>query len=122
MDFEKIIPIELMQRAIIAQSGGVQSRAISPTRPKWDDMIKNYPDTSVSAVKLYNDIGNGLIDLYNKAPVDWENTCSFRMSRGLNLSGFILSLDNSKYREKGSKGGVHTGSVIGKKNTFIGIE
>ncbi|MBF4516159.1 hypothetical protein IRZ71_07395 [Flavobacterium sp. ANB] len=118
MDYEKMIPIELMQRAFIAQSGGIQTRAISVTRPSWDNMIKNYPDTSVDVIKLYNDIGNGLIDLYNKAPEDWENTCSFRMSRGLNLSGFNLPRDNSKYREKGSSGGVHVGSNIGSKKNY----
>ncbi|MCC9020617.1 MULTISPECIES: T6SS effector amidase Tae4 family protein [Flavobacterium] len=118
MDFEKIIPIELMQRNIVASVGGVQARVVAATRPKWDDMIKNYPNTSVDTVKLYNDIGNGLIDLYKKAPEDWENTCSFRMSRGLNLSGFKLPKDNSKYREKGSSGGVHVGTSTGVTKNY----
>jgi len=108
MDFENIIQIELMQ-ALIAVSGGVQTAPIKVTRPKWDDMLKNYPNTSVDVVTLYNDIGNGLIDYYNnpKTQSSWENTCSFRMSKGLNYSGFKLPKDNSKYRL--TKGGVHTG-------------
>lgn len=115
MDFERIIPIELMQRAFVAESGGVQTTEITITRPSWDNMIKNYPNKSVDVVTLYNVIGNGLINYYNdpKTRSSWENTCSFRMSRGLNLSGFRLPKDNSKYREKGSTGGVHTGTNTG---------
>lgn len=112
MNFEKIIPVLLMQRVILAeaQSGAFQARAIRVTRPKWDDMIKNYPNTSVDVITLYNEIGNGLIDLYNKSAEDWENTCSFRMSKGLNYSGFKLPYNNSKYRAEGTKGGgVHVG-------------
>lgn len=103
----------MTQRTLIAIVEDIQTKPIKITRPKWDDMINNYPDTSVDVVKLYSDIGNRLIELYNKAPNDWENTCSFRMSRGLNLSGFRLPFDNSRYREKGSKGGVHVGSSTG---------
>ncbi|WP_326981067.1 T6SS effector amidase Tae4 family protein [Chryseobacterium sp. MYb264] len=39
----------------------------------------------------------------------WENTCAFRMSKGLNYSGYKLPYNNTKYRAKGSKGGVHIG-------------
>ncbi|MGH1516445.1 T6SS effector amidase Tae4 family protein [Chryseobacterium sp. JK1] len=39
----------------------------------------------------------------------WENTCAFRMSKGLNYSGFKLPFDNSKYKAKRAKGGVHKG-------------
>jgi hypothetical protein len=73
MDFEKIIPVELMQ-ALVAECGGVQTQAINVTRPRWADMIMNYPDTSVDVITLYNGIGNGLYEmlLKNKA---WEHMC-----------------------------------------------
>jgi len=108
MDFEKIIPIELMQRVIVAGSGGVQAKTITATRPKWDDMIKNYPDTSVDVITLYDDIGNGLSEMLKKNSA-WENTCAFRMSKGLNYSGFKLPYNNSKYRAEKVNGGVHIG-------------
>ncbi|SEO85532.1 Type VI secretion system (T6SS), amidase effector protein 4 [Flavobacterium sp. CF108] len=108
MDFEKIKPIELMQRAILAQSGGFQARAVSATRPKWDDMINNYPNSSVDVITLYNEIGNGLYEMLQKNSA-WENTCAFRMSKGLNYSGFKLPYNNFKYRATGTSGGVHIG-------------
>lgn len=108
MDFEKIIPIELRQ-ALIVQSGGVQTAPITIERPKWDDMIKNYPNTSIGVDLLYKTIGGGLPKLLADNPGGWQNTCAFRMSRGLNLSKVKLPKDNSKYRAKGSKGGVLKG-------------
>lgn len=108
MDFEKIIPTELMQ-ALVAECGGIQTAPCTVKRPKWDDMIKNYPNASVSGDTLYTTIGAGLLKLKNDNPEAWENTCAFRMSRGLNLSGVKLPKDNSKYRVKGSKGGVLKG-------------
>ncbi|NRS89922.1 hypothetical protein HNQ02_002856 [Flavobacterium sp. 7E] len=98
-----------MQRILLAEAGGFQARAISVTRPKWIDMIKNYPDSSVDVDTLYQDIGNGLLEMYQKNSA-WANTCAFRMSKGLNYSGFKLPYNNTKYRSTGSKGGVHIGS------------
>ncbi|AZA81941.1 hypothetical protein C1637_24760 [Chryseobacterium lactis] len=110
MNIEKLIPILLeQQRKFVAQSGSQKTKAVQVKRPSWADMIKNYPNTSKKTVPLYNEIGNGLIDLFNKAPDDWENTCSFRMSKGLNYSGFKLPYNNTKYKAKGAKGGVHIG-------------
>lgn len=112
MNINKIIPFLLeQQRNIIAQSGNQQTQSIKPLRPKWSDMIENYPDSSVDVVTLYTDIGNNLISYYNnpKTKSSWENTCAFRMSRGLNYSGFKLPYNNLSYRAKGSTGGVHIG-------------
>ncbi|WP_202962912.1 T6SS effector amidase Tae4 family protein [Chryseobacterium sp. P1-3] len=110
MNIEKLIPIILEQRrSFVAQSGSQTTKPVQVKRPSWADMIKNYPNTSVKTIPLYNEIGNGLTDLFNKAPDDWENTCSFRMSKGLNYSGFKLPYNNAKYRAKGAKGGVHIG-------------
>jgi hypothetical protein len=110
MNIEKLIPLLLEeQRRFIATSGGVQTTPIQIKRPSWMDMITNYPDTSVDAITLYTDIGNGLLKMYQNNSNAWENTCAFRMSKGLNYSGFKLPYDNSKYRTKGSSGGVHKG-------------
>lgn len=110
MNLNNLIPILLEQRrGFVAQSGSQQTRPVQILRPSWADMIKNYPNSSIDVATLYNEIGNGLIDLYNKSAEDWENTCSFRMSKGLNYSGFKLPYNNSKYKAKGAKGGVHIG-------------
>lgn len=110
MKINNFIPTLLEQRrGIVATSGNQQTRAVQVLRPSWRDMIKNYPNSSVDVITLYNEIGNGLIGYYNKSATDWENTCAFRMSKGLNYSGFKLPYDNSKYKAKGAKGGVHKG-------------
>lgn len=109
MDFERIIPIELMQRAIVAESGGFQARAITPTRPKWDDMIKNYPNTSKISKDLYSDIGGNFPKFNTNEELlrsYLANSCAIRMSRGLILSGFKLPASNIGY---GSKGGILKG-------------
>lgn len=93
-------------RRFIATIGDQQTAPISIKRPKWEDMIKNYPNSSVDVVALYTEIGNGLLDMLKQNRA-WENTCAFRMSKGLNYSGFKLPFDNSKYRA--AKGGVHKG-------------
>ncbi len=103
------LPILLEQRrSIVATSGNQQTRPIQVLRPSWRDMIKNYPNSSIDVNTLYNEIGNGLLGMLrsNRA---WENTCAFRMSKGLNYSGFKLPFNNSKYRAKGGRGGVHIG-------------
>lgn len=109
MDFEKIIPIELMQRVIVAESGGVQAGGVAAIRPKWDDMIKNYPDTTKISKDLYTEIGGN----FPKFKTNQEllnsylaNSCAIRMSRGLISSGFKLPASNSGY---GTKGGVLKG-------------
>lgn len=112
MKINNFIPTLLEQRrGIVATSGNQQTKPVQVLRPSWRDMIKNYPDTSIDVVTLYNDIGNKLINHYNdpKTRSSWENTCAFRMSKGLNYSGFKLPYNNSKYRAKGGEGGVHIG-------------
>ncbi|MEC5396002.1 T6SS effector amidase Tae4 family protein [Bergeyella sp. RCAD1439] len=95
-------------RSFIARCDDYQTQPIRVKRPSWADMIKNYPDTSIDVETLYIEIGNGLLDMLKKNSA-WENTCAFRMSKGLNYSGLKLPKDNSKYRAKGAKGGVHKG-------------
>ncbi|CAA7195292.1 T6SS effector amidase Tae4 family protein [Chryseobacterium potabilaquae] len=109
MNINNFIPILLEQRrSIVATSGNQQTRPVQVLRPSWRDMIKNYPNTSVDVSTLYTEIGNGLLDMLKQNSA-WENTCAFRMSKGLNYSGFKLPFDNSKYKAKGAGGGVHKG-------------
>lgn len=75
---------------IIAIVSGKHSKPVIPKRPSWDDMKKFYPDTSTLTSELYNAIGGGLPENYKADPVNWENSCCIRMSRGLNYSGFTL--------------------------------
>ena len=111
MRINNFMPIFLEQRrGFIATSGNKKTRPVQILRPSWRDMIKNYPDSSVDVITLYRTIGNGLIEMLQNSPKDWENTCAFRMSKGMNYSGFKLSYNNSKYRAKGSIGGVHKGT------------
>lgn len=86
-----------------------QAKPLSVLRPGWADMQKNYPNHSVTPIHIYTDIGRGLVKLLKDDPDQWENTCAFRMSRGLNYSGVKLPYNNTKYRAKGSTGGVHVG-------------
>ncbi|MEJ5103711.1 T6SS effector amidase Tae4 family protein [Chryseobacterium sp. MYb328] len=109
MDINNFIPTLLEQRrGIIATSGNQQTRPVQVLRPSWRDMIKNYPNSSVDVNTLYTDIGNGLLGMLKQNSA-WENTCAFRMSRGLNYSGFKLPNNNSNYKAKGTIGGVHKG-------------
>lgn len=82
-------------------------------RPRWLDMIKNYPGGNISIEKIYETISKNLLKEFKSysSNVDnpWENTCAFRMSRGLNLSGATLPKDDIKYRAKGAKSGVLIG-------------
>lgn len=55
---------------IIAESGGVQSNTIKVNRPKWEDMFKNYPNTSVKTKDLYDEIGGGLPQYLKASPID----------------------------------------------------
>lgn len=105
---ENIIPLLIMQqRGFVAEGGGVSASTVIK-RPSWDDMILNYPDSSINVDTLYAKIGNGLPKMLKENQA-WENSCAFRMSKGLNYSGFKLPYNNSKYRAKGSTGGVHIG-------------
>lgn len=110
MNINNFIPILLEQRiGVVATIGNLQTRPIQILRPSWSDMIKNYPNSAIDTSTLYTEIGNGLLNMLKQNRA-WENTCAFRMSKGLNYSGFKLPFDNSKYRAKGIKGGVHKGS------------
>lgn len=53
----------------------------------WTEMLKNYPNSSIHTVDLYDKIGGGLPELLRKNPIAWENSCAIRMSRALNYSG-----------------------------------
>ena len=91
--------------AIIAEDDktGQTSASVEIKRPKWDDMLKNYPGTIVQTTDLYDDIGGGLPDRLKADPINWENSCAIRMSKGLNYSGVVLPWALSK-----------GGTVVGK--------
>lgn len=76
--------------AIIAIASGKRSKPIIPKRPSWEDMKKNYPNSSVSTKSLYTAIGGSLPERLEADPNSWINSCCVRMSRGLNYSGFSL--------------------------------
>ena len=76
--------------AIIAIASGRKSKPITPKRPSWENMKKNYPNSSVPTESLYVTIGGGLPEYLKTDPTYWVNSCCIRMSRGLNYSGFSL--------------------------------
>jgi hypothetical protein len=93
MDFEKIIPIELMQ-ALIAECGGVQTPPCTIKRPKWDDVFEGYP--KIVTLKNTNDLLDGkntddipalevFSSLFGKDydQVLFGNACATRLSLGL---------------------------------------
>jgi hypothetical protein len=69
------------------QGGG---SSYSANKLKWEDMLKNYPNTSIRTKDLYDEIGGGLPELFLSNPNSWENSCAIRMSRALNYSGVKL--------------------------------
>lgn len=93
-------------RRFIAFCEDKQSDPIQIKRPKWDDMIKNYPGTSIKTCDLYTSIG-GNFPKYKSdedIPDYLINSCAIRMSRGLILSGFHLPKSNTGGVMKGSDG------------------
>lgn len=98
-------------RRFIAFCEDKQSDPIQIKRPKWDDMIKNYPNNEKTTLSLYQEIGGKTLsplttkEAINASP--YANSCAIRMSRALNLSGIRLPFDNSKYRQ--TEGGVIRG-------------
>jgi hypothetical protein len=56
----------------------------------WADMLANYPAEGVTTEDLYETIGGGLPENYQKNPYSWENSCAIRMSKALNYSGIKL--------------------------------
>lgn len=74
--------------AIEAEVNGFKSPVLKINRPRWTDMLNNYPDNSISKYIFYPKISKALgKDVDHKA---YENTCALRMSVGLNKSGFLL--------------------------------
>lgn len=83
MDFEKIIPIELMQCIIVAECGGVQTKEITVARPSWSDVYNGYPKNDdntddLPATLVFPKI---LGDNYDKGI--FGNACATRVSLGL---------------------------------------
>ena len=113
--------MNLESRKFIAVCDGKQADPIEIKRPKWEDMIKNYPNSSMSTVKLYAEIGGKtLSSLTTENAINdagYGNSCCIRISRALNLSGITLSSDNSSYRD--TVGGVIKGED--KKNYWIRV-
>jgi len=87
---------------ITAECEGVEC-SIEAGILKWADMFKHYPSEDIDTEDLYDEIGGGLPENYNKDPNNWENSCVIRMSRGLNYSGVLLPSKTP------SKGGAITG-------------
>jgi len=87
-----------------------QAKPLLIQRPSWADMLKNYPGINVPTEVLYKQISKALLlDYQTNLNTPYANTCAFRMSRGLSLSGFKLPLSDLKYREKGVESGVLVG-------------
>lgn len=100
---------DLALRKFIASCGNMQADPIVVKRPKWEDMIKNYPDDSISTKDLYAEIGGSFPKFKTDEDVGnsyLANSCAIRMSRGLNLSGFHLPSSNAGF---GTRGGVMKG-------------
>jgi len=73
----------------ITATSGSASATVTPHRPSWSDMKKNYPDDGVEDSILYDQkLGGKFSQLYD-AP-GYENTCAVRMSYALNRSGLKL--------------------------------
>ena len=82
MDFEKIIPLELMQ-ALVAVSGGVQTAPITIPRPTWKLVYEGYPKNATNtddlpATSIFPEL---LGDDYDKSI--FGNACATRVSLGL---------------------------------------
>lgn len=68
-------------------------------KPSWVHLYKNYPGLSVKTIDLYNSIGGNFPKFKDENELNSSylaNSCAFRMSRGLNLSGAILPNKKSK--------------------------
>lgn len=94
---------------IIAQAGRISSPPITVNRPKWSDMIKNYPDMKFNTSTLYKEISDSLFKIYSSNTKDWENSCAIRMSKALNYSGVKLPSTDIGYREDNSSNGTLKG-------------
>lgn len=79
----------------ITASAGKVNAPLTPARPSWADMKKYYPDASIDTPQLYDElIKGGFVKLYENN--SYANTCSVRMSYGLNRSGIKLGPAPSK--------------------------
>jgi hypothetical protein len=74
---------------IVAKCGDVKA-TVCFERPRWEDMLKHYPSEDIDTEDLYDEIGGGLPKLLKENPKSWENSCTIRMSRGLNYSRMSL--------------------------------
>lgn len=102
MDFEKIIPVELMQRSFIAESGGVQSRAIEVERPSWKDVYNSYPKNATNTDDLPGpdfykmlfgkryDLSTYLLD----GKITLYNGCAGKVSTALALANYPIKKTN----------------------------
>lgn len=102
MDFEKIIPIELMQRILLAESGGFQAKAISVTRPKWADVFSNYPKNKAGTNDMFGpdfykmlfgeryDISTNFLD----GKIYLYNGCAGKVSTALSLAKYPIKKTN----------------------------
>ncbi|OXA85892.1 T6SS effector amidase Tae4 family protein [Flavobacterium hercynium] len=89
MDFEKIIPVELMQVVLVPESNGVQFKTVTTGRPSWKDVYEGYPKNATNtddlpATTIFTDL---LGSNYDKAI--FGNACATRVSLGL-LNGKMV--------------------------------
>jgi len=85
------------------KSGETQSNPNQENRPKFADLQKNYLGDGFSAKDVYDKIGGKVAENYH---ADQEsNSCTLRLSRGLNYSGFpITNIDKNILYGTGSDG------------------
>jgi len=86
------------------------------SKPTWSQMLTNYPGTSIKTLDLYNAIGGQFPKFKNQIELNssWlANSCAFRMSRGLNLSGIKLPIKSisTQLVLKGGDGNNYWGRV-----------
>ncbi len=68
-------------------------QANNNSKPSWSKMLTNYPGKNIKTLDLYNEIGGQFPKFKNEQELNnsyLANSCSFRMSRGLNLSDIKL--------------------------------
>ncbi|MCV9931985.1 type VI secretion system amidase effector protein Tae4 [Flavobacterium sp. LS1R47] len=102
MDFEKIIPIELMQAIIVAECGSVQASPITVKRPRWEDVYEGYPKNATNTDDLSGpdfykilfgnryDLSTNLLD----EKIHLYNGCAGKVSTALTLAKFPIKKIN----------------------------
>lgn len=76
--------------AIGIMTAGLNHLQQGINRPKFDDLLANYPTENGSdmpAADVYELIGGDVLEAHNSDPEAYHNACALRVSRALNYSG-----------------------------------